>query len=1705
VATKTWNPTVGNLASNTVNWNGGSPGTGDDVVFDGTSTSNCTWDITTALNKVDVTSAYTGTVTQTAALNVNSGATQRFTFNGGTWDSGSSAVNLGSGGIDASGAATKILKCGSSTWSVTGNCDLSGVAMTFFGASSTFVFGSVSALTLTPPADSQSFNNISCNSQAVNPITVTLAGDVIVGGSFDGNTATTGGQVIFNGFAVHVYGDLKQTGTSTSAFYGTTVLHIRGSASQLFGTSTGNNAFTNTGGIVINKSGGTVTFYAGNITLDGNFTYTVGTTVVTGNNINFLGTSKTITSGSFAFNNVTLFTGGTMTLADNMTVNGTIDMGANSSGVAINGFKINLKGDLTRTVSSGSGSGTTVLEFNGTGTQTWSWASGVYCGFSVTINKSSGTLNLSGTIAYGVTSCTLTYTAGTVAAGSSTFIFQGSCTAAVTGLTFNNVQAQGPGTITTSGTVLATGTMTLGVSGNNYTQTGGTWEAQGHLTFDNSSGWTVNGTTLLKIKGAASQTLTMGLSGNSQTCGLAFEINKSGGTLTFVSSGVFRFSNHWTYTAGSLTLNTADIRFNSSGMTLTTNSLSLPIIRFSGAGPFTLADNLTVTTTLDLQFETGANCVINGSTIFAQGTVQRTQNSEAAGNNSGTTILRFSGSASQSFSLYSTNTSLTSLQNPIIIDKSGGTLTFATGQGITIGGAFTYIAGTINFNSCDLVFNSNVSQTVTTGGLSFPIFKVNGQGPLVLADDLTVTGTLDFQYRSDINNTINGSNIFAQGDVVRSRNSAAAGGNTGGTTVINFTGSASQSFSLYNTAFVGSNYSLNNPVIINKTGGTLTFAAGPGMYFGGNFTYTAGTVDTSTSEVGINAGASVVWTVSTSISFYKISIRNSGTITVSGTMVITNTFRPQTHVVGNFWEGGTVHCKGDIDCSLNGRSYFLSGTVTQFIINGTGAQLFTGNSTLTNVGGDIQINKPSGTLTFSGTCILYRNLTHVAGTVDFGTSTVVWRDVSVGPTITSNGSLPFNNIDFTGGLTYTITGDMTVNGALEMQNQVSTNTINGSKILAKGDVTKGAAGRVQGSATLEFSGTATQTWSMTGGTALEFLNTGGAVIINKTGGTLNFSGSLAINCNFTYTAGTVAAGSSTMIFRDSHTITASGMAFNHVTFQGGNTFTLGSSMTVNGTLITSNTGSNTTFTGAFTINAKGDVSHTNAQASVTGGVPTLEMNGTGAQAFTGSASGFALNLKFIINKSAGTLTFSSTCNFGSDWTHTTGTVDFGTSTIHFSGTMTLSPNAQQFNNVSFFGTITVTLASDLIILGTTNMYADGSVKTINSNRVRVRGTTIGATSSGQVQGTAIFTIDGTGAQTFSTGTGLWSVPTEVNKASGTLTLSGSVSLFGNWTHVAGTVDFGTSTFTMGAITVTSNTMQWNNLTFNGAGPAFADTATVNGTLNYANDGSTKTNVSGSVSLKGDLTKTGSGGGGTGTITLNGSGTSQVISTAGAGSGIGMAIVINKTTGSVTFSGTVRLGGSFTYTTAGSVVVTGSTILVTATSSFDSGGISWNNWGVTGGTTTLTNHLTISGNLASTGGTLTAGSFTITVAGNWGHAGTFNGGTGTVILNAATCSMSGSATFNILTLNGTTYNVTAGTTQTINGSITCTGSAGAQRTFQSATPGSIFSMLLSGDHNFNFTNIRDCNCSFSGKTGRAINGNLTNCTNWNRGDMAYAMN
>ena len=101
---------------------------------------------------------------------------------------------------------------------------------------------------------------------------------------------------------------------------------------------------------------------------------------------------------------------------------------------------------------------------------------------------------------------------------------------------------------------------------------------------------------------------------------------------------------------------------------------------------------------------------------------------------------------------------------------------------------------------------------------------------------------------------------------------------------------------------------------------------------------------------------------------------------------------------------GTLAARGAISQAAG-----YGGGAATLLIDGTGAQTFTGAAT--TAAGTLPalvINKPSGTLTLAGTIRTTNSWTYTAGTLDPGTSTVVFAAA-----LTISGSHTLNDVVFT--------------------------------------------------------------------------------------------------------------------------------------------------------------------------------------------------------------------------------------------------------------------------------------------------------------------------------------------------------------------------------------------------------------------------------------------------------------------------------------------------------------------------------------------------------------------------------------------------------------------------------------------------------------------------------------------------------------------
>jgi Secretion system C-terminal sorting domain len=401
---------------------------------------------------------------------------------------------------------------------------------------------------------------------------------------------------------------------------------------------------------------------------------------------------------------------------------------------------------------------------------------------------------------------------------------------------------------------------------------------------------------------------------------------------------------------------------------------------------------------------------------------------------------------------------------------------------------------------------------------------------------------------------------------------------------------------------------------------------------GGNFTL-AGTAFTSTTSV-LEFDGNAAFTSATFIhNSGTVKFNATGVTTISGTnpaffilQFVGNGFNYNLSSVGNIsvskslnltgastynFNTGAIDVTGDINITNTAAGCAGSGQIN---INGAGIQNFIG-STIAGAGGlpKLTINKLSGTLNLSNFPASSNDFTYLAGTINAGTSTYCFTDGNTSP-YTITGILNLTNIEFLSitNQTFTVantlntTGDFTLAGTARLTVNTGNINVNGNIFLTNTAATGG------GSAILNIVGSGSQVMDGTvlaaSQSLLPFIN------INKTGGTLTLKGNISESQDWTYTSGTVDAGSfaSTVVFGGNGlNITSAGMSF-YNTLVTGNTITLLNNLTVNNNLTI--TGGHIA-PGANTINLAGNWNDYSA-AGFASATSTVNMNGSALQTIT---------------------------------------------------------------------------------------------------------------------------------------------------------------------------------------------------------------------------------------------------------------------------------------------------------------------------------------------------------------------------------------------------------------------------------------------------------------------------------------------------------
>ena len=598
----------------------------------------------------------------------------------------------------------------------------------------------------------------------------------------------------------------------------------------------------------------------------------------------------TFSSGSF-----------TVTLMDLITISGLITV----SGATGNTFTLNSNnvfdperfdalGDFT---SSGTGSiltGNATIKFTGTSNQSISYSSTGQTRSSIKIDKTGGTLSLSGTINYNTG--TFTYVQGTVDAGTSTLNSAVGTTFETNGIIWNNVTLAGTtaqtftlnNNLTVSGTLSFSGTTTTTINDSNIF-------IIGNLSVTTTA--TINGTTLITFNGTGNQTWNHTVAGY---LGTSVTINKTSGTLT-LGANVYYRTGTLTYNniGGIVDTTTNNSRLNSNlSTTFVTDGIIWNNATFSGSNQtFTLTNNFTLSGTLTLSGTGGTNTTINTGDINVGGLLVTTTSSII-----GSSIINFTGTGTWN------HTAAGYILKNININTSG-TLTLGANIYYSVN-TITYISGTVDSSTNSNTLNILLSNTNTwfsvnldTAGMSWYDIALTSSGGT--ARTFTLTSDLSILNNFSLTNAAVGSTTTYAGDGSINCDILLLQGTNGNSHIHNFNNTNIYTNDLSTEAFTaGTQNTLNNAnLYISRNirignSSLLAFIAGTiQIYYVGNGTWTSRTVANQSISASFTINTSGVLTLSGNVYFAgantftyrngKVNTKNS-TLNITGNSTFVN-------------------------------------------------------------------------------------------------------------------------------------------------------------------------------------------------------------------------------------------------------------------------------------------------------------------------------------------------------------------------------------------------------------------------------------------------------------------------------------------------------------------------------------------------------------------------------------------------------------------------------------------------------------------------------------------------------------------------------------------------------------------------------------------------------------------------------------------------
>ena len=644
-------------------------------------------------------------------------------------------------------------------------------------------------------------------------------------------------------------------------------------------------------------------------------------------------------------------------------------------------------------------------------------------------------------------------------------------------------------------------------------------------------------------------------------------------------------------------------------------------------------------------------------------------------------------------------------------------------------------------------------------------------------------------------------------------------------------------------------------------------------------------------------------------------------------------------------------------------------------------------------------------------------------------------------------------------------------------------------------------------------------------------------------GTLETQGPLTVNSTFNGGNGTVKVGGTASTVS---TIAAGAGTANFTLSNANATVNTSGSGTIVMDLFTITAGTFNAGSVTFDVNA----GFAQSGGTFQGNTSTIDFDG-GTFVVSGGtfdADSASIDLNDALTISGGELNLdASTFTAGQAWTHTAGgTFTKGTSTVVFDGinktidinTGTTTGAGQFYNltvNLNTSATLTIASGDTIVATGTTTL-TEGSVNTGTLNLqgdVVVESTFNGGNSPYLFSGAAIQAFDLTG------GEGILNTDITVNKSGGALNLDSALTLDATNQDLIiqeGTIDLSGFALTANGSSGTFIIEDGGVLQLQGD-----ETITANSGYPQLNTGSTVTYdaTSGTRNIKNytyhHLTINGSGG----TFTL---GVGETLSgdltvTAGTFDVSDQALSVN---GNVTINGGNLATGTgvvtFGNASGDAVTISSGSLLIESddtTSDIVKNASTWTNSGGTisyiadsvstnvlsslspynhltidgtGSTFTLDGAIDVNGALTITSGTLDTSSgnnYGITVGGNWSNSGTFTPRLGTVTFddNGQTSTVANSTTFYDLTSTtaGKAITFTAGTTQTVTGTLTLTGADGNLIVLRSTVTDTAWNFNVSGSSSVDYVDVKDSDASFGNAITHAVNASRSvdsgGNTNW----------